>query len=57
MIIQLRWSDEEVWKKLRPVDPKRPIDDQLAELRAEWLREKNRYKLKYDMELRVVEET
>lgn len=52
-MIQLKWSDETVWKDHSPLDPERDVQEQLDEKAAEFEAEKAQYRLGYTMALRV----
>ena len=50
-MIQLRWTDEEVWKDLEPVEE--DLAAQLERLKASWAADRAKYKHKHDAEFRV----
>lgn len=52
-MIQLKWSDEEHWKNHEPAED--DIEAQLARLKASWVEERAKHKLKHDAEFRVVD--
>lgn len=49
--IQLKWSDEETWKDLEPVEE--DLAAQLERLKASWADEKAKNNLKHDAEFRI----
>lgn len=52
-LIQLRWSDETVWKALKVADPSVPIEQEFASLHAQFAECKAKYKLNHDIEFRL----
>lgn len=42
-VIQLKWSDEEVWKTICTMDPDKPAAVQLEEQRHRWRLVRQRY--------------
>jgi hypothetical protein len=50
-MIQLKWSDETVWKDLEPVEEY--LAAQLDRLKASWAKEKAQNNLKHDAEFRI----
>jgi hypothetical protein len=50
-MIQLRWSDETVWKDLKPVED--DLATQLTRLRESWAKCKDECSLKYGVEFRI----
>ena len=52
-MIQIRWTDETKRKDHEVRDYSKPVACQLARIRQSWRNTKRKYKLAYDLELRV----
>lgn len=52
-MIQLKWSDETVWKDWQELIPDVPTDWQLAKCKESWTADRAKYDLQYDAEFRA----
>lgn len=53
--IQIRWSDETVWKNYTPLLEERSVEEQITEVKEKWATSQLTYGHRFDCEFRIAE--